>query len=61
MFNIRTVLQTEFSVSDLDFEKALAFQKTFNGRSEHILINIGALSQDVLPRFYSNLLGIETA
>jgi general secretion pathway protein E len=61
MFNIRTVLQTEFSVSDLDFEKALAFQKKFSGRLEHILINIGALSEDALPRFYSSLLGIEVA
>ena len=61
MFDVRAVLQKEFSVSDLDFEKALAFQKKFNGRLEHILINIGALSEDALPRFYSKLLGIEIA
>ncbi|ABV37633.1 general secretion pathway protein E [Shewanella sediminis HAW-EB3] len=54
--NIETLLTQDFAVSTVDIEKAIAYQKRANGRLEKILVNMGALSEEVLPRLYSKLL-----
>lgn len=55
---IDTILKDEFGVSSEDAEKALAYQKKSNGRLEKILVNMGALSEEYLPRFYAKLLSL---
>jgi len=54
--NIETLLTEDFAVSTVDIEKAIAYQKRANGRLEKILVNMGALSEEALPRLYSKLL-----
>lgn len=48
----------EFSVTVSDVEKALAYQKKYGGQLETILINMGSMSSEVLPLFYSRLLAL---
>jgi general secretion pathway protein E len=57
---IDTILKDEFGVSADDAEKALAYQKKSNGRLEKILVNMGALSEEYLPRFYAKLLSLSS-
>ncbi|KKO46975.1 secretion system protein E [Arsukibacterium ikkense] len=52
------LLQEHFQISTTDIEKAVVFQKKYGGRLEQILINMGAMSEDSLPLYFSNLLDI---
>ncbi|QYJ74058.1 GspE/PulE family protein [Shewanella sp. FJAT-52076] len=61
MTDIGKLLTGHFSVEISDFEKALAFQAKYGGRVESILVNIGALSEESLPEFYSLLTGLPIA
>ncbi|MFT5161733.1 MAG: general secretion pathway protein E [Alteromonadaceae bacterium] len=56
---LKTLLCQQFAVSDVDYEKAEAYQSKHNGRIERILINMGALSEEKLPSFYQQFLAIE--
>lgn len=56
--NMESILSKKFAVSHIDIEKAQAYQKRTNGRLEKILVNMGALSDDALPEFYSELLSL---
>jgi general secretion pathway protein E len=56
--NIESLLVEEFNVPALDLEKAQSYQKRSNGRLEKLLVNMGALSEDVLPNLYAKLLGL---
>ncbi|XOV79224.1 MAG: GspE/PulE family protein [Aestuariibacter sp.] len=57
--NIESLISSEYSVSQVDIEKARNYQKKFGGRLEKILVNIGSIDEDVLPKIYSELLGCE--
>ena len=59
MSDIKALLCQQFSVSDVDYEKALSYQNKYNGRIEQVLINMGALSEEKLPQFYQQFLGLE--
>lgn len=59
MKNARTILNNKFQVLTSDLDKASSFQKRYGGRLEQILVSMGALSEDSLPSFYSELLGLE--
>jgi general secretion pathway protein E len=59
MINVNDFLQDSLHVSSLDMDKAITFQRKYGGRLEHILINIGALSEDALPNYYTNILNLE--
>jgi len=50
------LLLEQFDVSKTDIEKAKAYQGKFGGALERLLINMGSLSEDSLPQFYSQLL-----
>lgn len=52
------ILQSSFNVTAADIDKALSFQKKFSGRLEQILVNMGALSEDSLPHYFSALFGL---
>lgn len=39
-----------------DLEKASSYQRRAGGAIEHILVNMGALSEDQLPTLYSDAL-----
>lgn len=56
MINVRQLFQQEFNVSQNDLDKAAIFQKKYGGRLEHILVNMGALSEDMLPQYYAYVL-----
>lgn len=43
-------------VSRNDLEKAKTYQQKFGGELEHLLVNLGSLSQDQLPAIYGQLL-----
>eukprot|EP00487_Bulimina_marginata_P012703 TRINITY_DN9157_c0_g1_i1.p1 TRINITY_DN9157_c0_g1~~TRINITY_DN9157_c0_g1_i1.p1 ORF type:complete len:165 (+),score=16.67 TRINITY_DN9157_c0_g1_i1:40-534(+) len=57
MMEIKKLLIDEFSVSLSDLEKASAYQERYSGRLEHILINMGSLTEDDLALIYHKLLG----
>lgn len=57
--NIAEILEERFSVSSVDLEKAKSYQNKFGGRLEKLLVNMGSLSEDVLPLLYSELIGFE--
>jgi len=59
MSDIKTLLCRQFGVSDVDYEKAASYQSKYNGRIEQVLINMGALSEEKLPQFYQQFLGLE--
>lgn len=56
MMNVNNVLQQVLHVSLSDMDKATTFQRKYGGRLEHILVNIGALSEDALPTYYAKVL-----
>ncbi|QYK00288.1 GspE/PulE family protein [Shewanella psychrotolerans] len=58
MINVNSLLLKEFQVSQSDLDKAAIFQKKYAGRLEHILINMGSLSEDMLPQYYAKILGL---
>jgi len=58
MIDVNTLLQAEFQVSQSDLDKAAIFQKKYAGRLEHILVNMGSLSEDMLPLYYAKILGL---
>jgi general secretion pathway protein E len=53
-------LLLESGVSDLDLDKATAYQEKYGGRLEQILVNMGSLSSEALPDIYAKLLGCPT-
>ncbi|MDP4982698.1 GspE/PulE family protein [Pseudoalteromonas tunicata] len=53
----KKLLIDEFSVSLSDLEKASAYQERYSGRLEHILINMGSLTEEDLALLYHKLLG----
>ena len=58
MNDVEAILTTKLDVDSGDFLKARQFQERNGGRIERILLNMGALSSEVLPNFYSLLLGL---
>ena len=56
--SIELLLREKFSVSELDLEKALAYQKRSNERLDKLLVNMGALSEESLPSLYSQYLDL---
>ncbi|NRD74693.1 type II/IV secretion system protein [Shewanella sp. VB17] len=58
MIDANTLLLDKFLVSQSDLDKAAIFQKKYAGRLEHILINMGSLSEDILPQYYAEILGL---
>lgn len=57
--NIAAILEEQFGVTALDFEKAKSYQTKFGGRVEKLLVNMGSLSEDSLPLLYSKMMNIE--
>lgn len=51
------LLANDVSASDL--EKARAYQQKNGGRLEQILINMGAIASEALPKIYTSLLGLK--
>jgi len=47
-----------FNVSPLDIDKAKVYQNRSGGRIEKLLVNMGALSEELLPQLYSKLLNL---
>ena len=58
MVDIKTLLCEHFAVSEVDYEKALAYQVKYSGRIERILVNMGALAEDKLHLVYQQFLGL---
>ncbi|MEH8021212.1 GspE/PulE family protein [Rheinheimera metallidurans] len=58
MIDPLALLQEEFSISITDIDKVVVFQKKYGGRLEQILVNMGAMSEDSLPQYFSSLLAI---
>ena len=56
---LELLLRDEFGVSQLDIDKANAYQAKSSGRIEKLLVNMGALSEDNLPGLYSKLLSLD--
>jgi general secretion pathway protein E len=49
----KSVLTSQFNVSELDIEKALNYQAKHGGRLESILVNMGSLSDEEVPVYLS--------
>jgi general secretion pathway protein E len=58
MVEIKTLLCQQFAVSDVDYDKAIAYQSKYSGRIERILVNMGALAEDKLHLFYQQFLDL---
>jgi general secretion pathway protein E len=58
MTNIDNLL-LERGVQSTDLEKARSYQAKYGGRLEQILVNMGSLSSEALPAFYSGLLDLQ--
>lgn len=56
--SIESILEKDFEISQVDLEKARNYQDRFGGRIEKLLVNMGSLSEDSLPSFYSKLMGL---
>jgi general secretion pathway protein E len=56
MIDLQKLLTSEFGVSEIDFEKALAYQTRSNSRIEKLLVNMGAMSEELVPKFYATSL-----
>ena len=50
---------SNYGVSELDIEKAKAYQKKYGGALEKLLVNLGSLSEDELPKVYCDFLQVE--
>lgn len=59
MSNVSSVLAQHFHISQSDLDKALGFQRKYGGRLETILVNMGSLSEDALPRYYALVLQLD--
>ncbi|REL37314.1 GspE/PulE family protein [Thalassotalea euphylliae] len=57
--SLEDLLEQRYQVSSSDIDKALNYQKRFNGRLEQILVNMGSLSDDRLLSLYSDYLNLE--
>ncbi|WP_144213620.1 GspE/PulE family protein [Shewanella donghaensis] len=57
MNKLKTLL-SEANLKDSDIDKAVTYQKKYGGRLEQLLVNMGALSEDVVIDIYSKLLGV---
>lgn len=49
----------KLNVSNVDIDKAKAYQAKYGGALEEILINLGSLSEDELPVIYCEILSVE--
>lgn len=49
----------EVGVSQQDIDKALVYQSKNGGALEHLLVNLGSLTEDELPSVYANALNVE--
>lgn len=56
--NLDHLLIEHFQVSEVDLEKAKNYQQKFGGRLEKLLVNMGSLSEDLLPTLFSRLLSL---
>lgn len=52
MVEMKELLCQHFDVSEVDYDKALAYQSKYSGRIERILVNMGALAEDRLHHVY---------
>lgn len=52
------ILLSEFSVSNSDIDKASAYQRKYGGQLERILVSMGSVSSEVLPKYYARLLNL---
>lgn len=50
---------TASGIDAADLQKALAYQQKYGGRIEQILVSMGGLSAESLPKIYNQFLGIE--
>ncbi|MEW6983264.1 GspE/PulE family protein [Colwelliaceae bacterium 6471] len=57
--DLNSLLLTKFNVSQADIDKASVFQNRNSGRLEHILVNMGSMTEDDLSSLYCMLLGLE--
>ena len=53
---LQLLLTNEFGVSQSDFDKAIAYQVRSNNRIEKLLVNMGAMSEELVPSFYAKFL-----
>lgn len=53
-----SIFTTDFSVSNDDLAKAKTYQQRNGGKLEQILVRMGALSSDELPRYYSAIFSL---
>lgn len=60
MIELTSILTGDYGVSEQDIEKSKRFQKRNGGRLEHILVNMGSLTEDDLVSLYSKMLAINT-
>lgn len=58
MVDIKDLLCRHFDVSEVDYEKAIAYQSKYSGRIERILVNMGALAEDRLHQVYQQFLSL---
>ena len=56
MMELQTLLTSEFGVSQVDFDKAVAYQIRSNHRIEKLLVNMGAMSEELVATFYAKYL-----
>ncbi|GAB2921858.1 GspE/PulE family protein [Rheinheimera gaetbuli] len=58
MDKLISLLVNDFQVNAAQLDKAIAYIKKHGGRLEKVLVNLGALSTDQLPSFYSKWLSL---
>ncbi len=56
--NLETILRDQFSVNTSDLEKAKSYQQKYGGRLEKLLVNMGSISEELLPELYASLLRV---
>ncbi len=55
---LNQLLQEQFSITPDDLKRAENYQKRYGGRLEQVLVNMGSLSDDQVPKLYSQLLNL---
>ncbi len=55
---LQLLLTSEFGVSKIDYDKAIAYQARSNHRIEKLLVNMGAMSEELVPQFYAKFLDL---
>lgn len=58
MIDMKELLCQHFAVSEVDYDKAVAYQSKYSGRIERILVNMGALAEDKLHNVYQQFLDL---